>query len=343
LTRYFCTYFDHRYLARGLALLESLRRHCPDFRLWVLCMDEPCHHALQKLDASELILIPLAQLEASDPAILAARSSRSLIEYYFTLTPALPRYVLDEAPEVELISYIDSDLFFFSGPEPLFEELGTDSILMIAHRYGYARRELEAFGKYNVGFLSFRRDQEGVRCLDWWRARCLEWCYDRLEDNKFADQKYLDRWPELFRRICNLSHKGANLAPWNVANYSITLRDGHVRVDEDPLIFFHFHGLKLRAPGIFDPQLERYQVRPTPAIRGLLYRPYLDALQRATETATALLAGVPTEPDRSLRAPPPATHFLGLRTLKAKVLEIAALVHGVYNRQFIYSYRGRVL
>src|SRR5438445_2392963 len=70
--RYFCTYFDRRYLARGLALYRSLQRHCPDFQLYVLTLDELTHDILSKLGPSSIVCIPLAQLEASDPELLIA-------------------------------------------------------------------------------------------------------------------------------------------------------------------------------------------------------------------------------------------------------------------------------
>src|SRR3989442_95812 len=37
--RYFCTYFDSRFLPRALALRESLARRRPEFHLWGLCLD----------------------------------------------------------------------------------------------------------------------------------------------------------------------------------------------------------------------------------------------------------------------------------------------------------------
>ena len=43
---YFCTYFDHRYLVRGLAMIRSLAAHCPAARVWVLCMDDTTYATL---------------------------------------------------------------------------------------------------------------------------------------------------------------------------------------------------------------------------------------------------------------------------------------------------------
>ena len=50
MSRLYCTYFDHRYLSRGLALYHSLQRHAPGTRLWVLCLSEDCHRILTTLD-----------------------------------------------------------------------------------------------------------------------------------------------------------------------------------------------------------------------------------------------------------------------------------------------------
>src|SRR5262249_28408048 len=117
------------------------------------------------------------------------------------------------------------------------------------------------------------------RCLRWWRQRCLEWCYDRLEDGKFADQKYLDDWPSRFPGVVVLRHKGANLAPWNVARYKIRRHKGTVLIDSDPLICYHFHSLKIVTPHLFDLSLGIYEARLGRVLQDDIYLPYLRHLQ----------------------------------------------------------------
>jgi hypothetical protein len=278
--RLYCTYFDHRYLPKGLALVESLRRHGAPFELWVFCLDEACHRVLAQLAMPEVRLVRLAELEASAPELTGVRPTRSLIEFYFTLTPFLPRYVMAQRPDAEVVTYVDSDLYFFSSPEEIFAEVGAASIGIIEHRFRDALKRLEQWGRFNVGFLPFRADADGLRVLDWWRERCVEWCYDRLEGDRFADQKYLDRWPETFRGVHVIQHKGANVAPWNVGNYRISARGGRIFIDDAPLVFFHFHGLKRIVRGIFDPRLDQYETLPGTEIKKLIYEPYLQALDR---------------------------------------------------------------
>src|SRR6185436_1861458 len=232
--RYFCTYFDAKYLIKGLALYESLKQHCGAFKLFILCLDEETHTLLSELDKEELVLIPLSELEAADPALLSTKRDRTRFEYYCTCTPCLPLWILNNNPEIDILTYLDSDLYFFASPELIFDELGANSVLVTEHR---SSPEFQRFtptnGLYNVGLLSFRRDREGMDCLEWWRDRCIEWCFFRAEDGKFADHKYLDEWPTRYKRTVVSKLKGANAAPWNIKNYVLCRDpDGRLLVDD---------------------------------------------------------------------------------------------------------------
>lgn len=278
---HFCTYFDSNYLVKGLALYRSLVRHAMPFRLWVLCFDDVVHETLQKAALPEITAISLRDFEEGDEDLLQAKTNRSQIEYYFTCTPSLPLYVLRNHGDVDVITYVDADLFFFSDASPIYRELDKGSVLIVEHRFSPALQHLKVHGIYNVGLVSFRRDDVGLQCLHWWRDRCLEWCYDRVEDGKFADQKYLDDWPARFPRVIVLQHKGAGLAPWNVDNYSLRLEDRHILVDSQPLVLFHFHGLKQMWRWLYDPGLGRYGVHATSFLRRYVYGSYIRELHEA--------------------------------------------------------------
>ena len=280
--RYFCTYFDRHYFLRGLALYHSLQEHAGPFTLWVLCFDEWSHDVLAKLALPDLRPIALADFERGDDALLAVKPTRSRVEYYFTCTPSLPLYVLKHHPDIDIITYLDADLFFYADPQPIFDELGDGSILISEHRFPPDLKSMEINGLYNVGLLSFRNDARGRECLEWWRSRCLEWCYDRAEDGKYGDQKYLDDWPERFPGVVVLQHPGAGLAPWNWRSYAVTAgNDGSVRVDGQPLIFFHYASLKMLASWLYDPVSEGRLYGEMPfALRRRLYGPYMEALKQ---------------------------------------------------------------
>ena len=286
---YFCTYFDSNYLIKGLALYRSLLRHAIAFRLWVLCFDDLAYEILQKLALPEVDPISLRDFEEGDEELLQAKGNRSRIEYYFTCTPSLSLYILRNCPEVDVITYLDSDLFFFSDPLSIYEELGDNSILIVGHRFPPHHKRRERFGIYNVGLLSFRRDNDGLQCLNWWRERCIEWCYDRVEDGRFADQKYLDDWPTRFPGVVVLQHKGAGLAPWNVENYSLRLENGQVLVDSQPLVFFHFHGVKRIGRLLIDPNLAGYEVHIDSLLKEYIYRPYTRELYEITRWLSGLV------------------------------------------------------
>ncbi|HLH29737.1 MAG TPA: glycosyl transferase, partial [Terriglobia bacterium] len=276
-----CTYFDRNFLIKGLTLYRSLRSHAPDrFELWVLCLDDFTYDILKQLDLKDLHPISMHEFEAGDTELLQAKTNRSRVEYFFTCTPSLPLFVLRQNPGIQTVTYLDADLFFFSSIEDIFRAFEPYSILIIPHRYPARLKRLEDYGIFNVGLLVFRNDPSGIECLEWWRERCLEWCYDRVESGRFADQKYLDDWPQRFSRVVVLHNKGANLAPWNVSQYQITEENGHVKIDGEQLIFYHFHRLKQFNRRVCDPGLAEYQSDPlSRRVRTGIYLPYLRALE----------------------------------------------------------------
>ncbi len=283
---HFCTYFDHNYLTRGLALHASLMRFCTSpFTLWILCFDEETQRILSLLDLPNTRLISQREFESDDPALENARKERSAVEYFWTCTPSLILYLLKHRPEIQLITYLDADLYFFSEPEPIYDEMGAESILILEHRYAPEYMHMaETSGIYNVSLLSFRRDESALICLRWWHERCLEWCYARVEDDKFGDQKYLDDWPTRFKDVAVLQHKGAGLAPWNITNYSITRQGDHVWVDERPLIFYHFHGLAQYSRRVYRASHIAYHI--TPRQKRWIYEPYLQTLDATASIIT---------------------------------------------------------
>ena len=312
--REFCTLFDSFYLAKAVALHGSLVRHCPDFHLTAFCFDDEALELLERLALPHLSLVSLARLEALDPGLAATKADRSRGEYCWTATPALPRAMFALRPELEEVTYVDADLWFFSDPEPLFAEMGDASVLVTEHRYPreYAHHEIN--GRFNVQFLVFRRDARGLEVLEWWHERCLEWCYARLEDGRFGDQKYLDDWPQRFAGVHVLRHRGGGVAPWNVVAHELSQTADGVTVDGDPLVFFHFHKVRMlehgyawRAPGYIVPGRARV----------LIYEPYLAAL----DASLALIREVAPGFRGGIEAPAP----LAERVREARALALVRL------------------
>lgn len=282
--RQYCTYFDHRYLSRALAMVRSLRRVEPDAQIWALCMSDKAYGYFEANPEPGVRPITLSEFEAGDEDLLRAKSDgRSAIEYYFTCSPSLIRYGFRMAPEAQSMTYLDSDLWFFSAPGTIYEKAKDAAAIIIPHRFPPEHYERSRFGIFNVGWVTFRRDEEGLHLLEWWRQRCLEWCFDRVDEehNRFADQRYLDQFPELSTKVYIVVHKGANLAPWNMGGYQISEKEGSVMIGgHDPLIFFHFHGLKALTSQIFLTGQKVYQAQMSSLIKEKIYHPYLNELCR---------------------------------------------------------------
>lgn len=276
----FCTYCDRGYAARLLCLHASLVAHGEPFVLEVLCLDAETEAVVRAAGEPGLVAIPWDEVLQADPAYAAVRAQRSAVEFIFTTTPVLVRHCLARDPAAERITYLDADLYFFGPASAVFAEQGEASVGLVPHRFPSHLRERERYGTYNVAWVSFRRDVAGLACLDWWRERCLEWCHDRVEAGRFADQGYLDEFSRRFSGVKILDHPGINAAPWNMAGVTVTADGPAVQVGGRPLLFYHFQGIREVSAGWFEPGLRQYQTPLSPALRALVYEPYLRQLSR---------------------------------------------------------------
>lgn len=275
----FCTLFDSNYLTRGLALYYSLEKHCAEFHLYIFAFDENCYHVLKKINLSKATIISLTEFE--DEELLKVKSSRNKAEYCWTSTSSTILYVLQKY-KVEMCTYLDADIFFYSSPKPIFDELGTKSILITEHRYSPQYNKEVKSGKYCVQFITLKNDENGLKALKWWRERCIEWCYARYEDGKFGDQLYLNDWTERFEGVHVLQHLGGGIASWNVQQYKFSFENNRLIGTKNQsskkfeVIFYHFHYLRFFTNG----KVELGRRVLTQNVIDIFYKPYIRELNK---------------------------------------------------------------
>ena len=265
----YCTLFDSNYLTRGLAMYESLKKYSDIFHLYMFAFDDKSYNLLKKLNLEFATIISLKELE--DKELLKIKDSRSAGEYCWTCTPSTIKYCIENY-NLDACTYLDADLYFFSNPAALIEEMGEKSVLITEHRYTAQYEQSDTSGVYCVQFMTFKNDENGIKALNWWRESCNEWCYARFEDGKFGDQKYLDDWTTRFDGIHVLQNLGGGVAPWNVQQYNLLSDNFH-------LIFYHFHDYKILENDKVD--LGGYKLQTNDI--NILYKPYLKHLEKITE------------------------------------------------------------
>lgn len=279
----YCTYFDHNYLRKGLLMITSLRRHSKPrgMVMVVLALSKRCEEILYRLGLPDLIVIPLKMMEEREPRLLEAKKNRRKVEYFFTLTPWIITLALEAVPIAERATYVDSDLYFFSNTQPIWDEVSAQPMAFVEHRFALGYTDKIIYGRFNVGWNTFNRSPNAQLALGWWRERCLEWCFDRVEGEKFADQGYLTTLANIFVGVHSLQYPGVNLAQYNLGNYELAMSVNGPMANGLPVIYWHMHSVHERDEGSFQaavgPDLQSNQVVKW------AYGFYIDQLKQLTD------------------------------------------------------------
>ena len=215
-------------------MLKSIEKHDKNSFKYVLSLDHKTENFLDHTDVSGLKIIKINELEESFPNLQIAKKNRSKVEYYWTLTPLVLYYIIFKKHFCSSLTYLDADQLFFSSPDIVFNEFKNADIVIMPHRFPKQLKYLENHGIYNVSWLTFNNSDNSKRCLKWWSEACIEWCYGRVEGNKYGDQKYLDQFPKLFKNVHIIKNEACGLAPWNISEYDY----------RENLILFHYQSLR---------------------------------------------------------------------------------------------------
>lgn len=277
----YCTLFNSHYLSRGLALYNSLLNSCNEFHLYIFAFDQEAYEILRLLNLKSATIISLEQFETPD--LLKVKASRTIGEYCWTCTSSIILHCLEKF-NLNEVCYLDADLYFWKDPVILLQEAKGYSILITEHRYTDTYDNTLLSGKYCVQFMYFKNDENGLKALNWWRSACLEWCYNRVEEGKFGDQKYLDDWLQRFEKVKVLEHLGGGVAPWNIQQYDIVTDIDKPKLIERStghqfdLIFYHFHAVKFVNDMVI---LGGYKL--SSKVKRAIYKPYIHHLLKIEE------------------------------------------------------------
>lgn len=287
----FCTLFDSYYLDKGLTLYRSLEQCTDDFKLYIFCFDDNSYAVLNDLKLKHAVITHHSRIE--DAELLRLKAERSKAEYCWTCTPVIIEYVLKHYGE-ENCTYIDADLYFFRDPQVLFDEIeeAKANIVITEHRFKddwNGNRLRRRSGKYCVEFNYFDQSENAWEALTWWKERCFEWCYHLYEPDRMGDQKYLEKFPRLFKGVHELAHLGGGTAPWNLGQYQLSaVEDGKpVLTDKKtgtsfPLIFYHFQNIRYLSENMVNVSSGSHSKKTKDAI----YRPYLREIENNRKLLT---------------------------------------------------------
>lgn len=265
-------------------MMESISRHDPDQRFEVLGLPGVYETSLADFTPCANVTTLDSFLD-QNPAVRNAFVGRSEAEQFFTTLPSFLDQKIRSLDKDDWLIYVDADIYFY---QPLSKVLPDDfdaSVFICPHRhYAWNRRRLSKYGQFNVGLVAFRNDSEGKKVLSYWAESCLNWCMDVAKNGLYADQKYLEHFPYVSKRVAVDGRVGSNLAPWNSDTLKFDSLDGTLKAGGSEVLYFHMQGLRRTADFWYLGHLPYFSIA-NKTLRSLVYWPYLKRLEEVASIA----------------------------------------------------------
>lgn len=273
---HFTTVVSSKYLYKALVMYQSLKEHCHEFQLFIMCVEEDIYIMLKDMELPNVKLLRIGDIYSEE--LEKAKNNRSFLEYCWTLKPVTLYHVLSNYSDGNYFAHVDADLCFFGNPAKIFREAPQASLYLVDHNN--SRRfyhTYETSGRFNTGFVGCANNNTARKAVKWWRDKSLELCpaIPDKEKRLYGDQRYVERWLVIFEGVHILESKGVNVAVWNIDNYKVKIINKKVYVNNDQLIFYHFSGFSI----IYEKEFSLtwfYPIKKEPL--NFIYIPYMTLL-----------------------------------------------------------------
>lgn len=247
---HFYTSITTCYLPKARVLVETLKRYNPDAVMHLVMADDlPEEFDLEK-ELFDYVWYAEDFIKTNNNKQWFYE--HTVVELCTAIKPAAAIHILKNTDANEIV-FLDPDIAVYGNLDELQEKLQTHSLLLTPHQVDPAITDIGVrndeicslkHGVFNFGFFAVKRNEEGLRFLNWWNSRLMDYCYDDIPNGLFTDQKWGNLIPCFFDFCYILRGVEYNVATWNLATRKLTgNRNTGWFVNDRPLKFFHFTGL----------------------------------------------------------------------------------------------------
>ncbi|MGG5487537.1 hypothetical protein [Gaetbulibacter jejuensis] len=268
-----CTVITNNYAHYALALHDSFKDYDDTVDYCVFVSNGALDTAYEdEFEARGIVLLTVADFKDN-------RLAKQMHEKYATVYHDAYRWGMKPLVMIELLNrsydhviYVDSDIYFFADYTFLWKELETRSMLLSPHwrcsdpsisETNFRHNFLD--GIYNGGFVG--ASKKGIKAMSYWAELCLFKCEVNRNDGFYVDQRYLDILPTRFEGVGHITHRGCNVANWNIVDCQrVAQADGTVLINNTfPIVFIHFTNSLFKGAYLWKddalliPYIERYR------------------------------------------------------------------------------------
>ena len=233
---------DKYFASRAAALVESLRHQNFTDEIVIYAHDVETEVFFHEKYKDEVLVVSVNEVMNTYTHLMDAKLFRPINEFFFLLTPFIVKYSFEKLGKRE-VWYIDADVCLFSSFKNLENQAQDSSILITPHNFPDRLRHLEKYGKFNVGVVFAKSDDDGIRVVNWWAERCTESTELKSSGEIYGDQKYLDNFHSISTKVGTFKGLGINAAPWNSTGIKKVSTEFFCS-DGSILTAYHFSGLR---------------------------------------------------------------------------------------------------